>query len=91
MWTDCALYPLPRVSYDKSMNTELPDLQNLPIAQKLVLVEQLWDGIGSSEESLVLQDWHRDEATRRAAELDADPSVAISREELWRRVERTDG
>ncbi len=34
---------------------------------------------------------HRVEAERRAAELEADPSIALSREELWQRVDKRNG
>ena len=69
------------------MHPEVEHLRKLPIAEKLRVVEELWDDIGGSEESFPLPTWHRGEADRRAAELDADPSIALSREELWSRVE----
>ncbi len=69
------------------MDTPLEHIQQLPIADRLRLVEQIWDGIGESDEPLVVRDWHKDEARRRAAELEADPSIAITRDELWKRVD----
>lgn len=69
------------------MDTPLEQIQQLPIADRLSLVEQIWDGIGQSDEPLIIRDWHKKEARRRAAELDADPSIAITRDELWKRVD----
>ena len=46
----------------------------------------LWDEIGASNEPIVLHPWQFDEATRRSEQLNADPSKAIDRDELWRRV-----
>lgn len=69
------------------MDTPLEQIQQLPIADRLSLVEQIWDGIGQSDEPLILRAWHKEEARRRAAELDADPSIAITRDELWKRVD----
>ena len=69
------------------MDTPLEQIQQLPIADRLNLVEQIWDGIGQSDEPLIIRDWHKEEARRRAAELDADPSIAITRDELWKRVD----
>lgn len=69
------------------MDTPLEQIQQLPIADRLTLVEQIWDGIGESDEPLIIRDWHKDEARSRAAELDADPSIAITRDELWKRVD----
>ena len=40
-------------------------------AEKLQLVEELWDDLASSREPLPLPPWHREEAHRRGAELDA--------------------
>jgi len=73
------------------MEIELNNLHSLPIAEKLRVVEELWDGIHDSDEPLVLQDWHREEAARRGADLEANPDLAITREELWKRVDETDG
>jgi putative addiction module component (TIGR02574 family) len=75
------------VSTGKSaMSIDLTDLHNLPVSEKLRIVEALWDDIGSSDEPIVLHPWQRDEAKRRSNEMKADPSLSIDREELWRRV-----
>lgn len=73
------------------MDIELENLRNLPVADKLRIVEQLWDDIHESDERLVVQDWHRDQARRRLAELEANPELAITREELWKRVDESNG
>jgi putative addiction module component (TIGR02574 family) len=69
-----------------TMRPEMESLRNLSAAEKLQLVEDLWDDLANSPEPLPLPRWHREEADRRAAELRGDPSKAIDREELWRRV-----
>lgn len=71
------------------MHPDLSHLMSLPTADKLWVVEQLWDAIG--EENFPLPDWHRQEAINRLAELDADPNLAITRDEFWRRVKSRDG
>lgn len=73
------------------MSVDLEQLRNLPAAEKLRIVEQLWDDIGASDAPLAIQDWHKTESQRRAAELAARPEIALTREELWRRVDETDG
>ena len=62
------------------------NFQNLPTDQKIELVFQLWDQIAASNEPVVLSDSVKAEMDRRCAELDADPSSAISEDEMWRRV-----
>ena len=73
------------------MHAEVEHLRNLPVAEKLRIVEELWDDIGDSAERFPLPEWHRVEVERRAAELEADPSIALSREELWQRVDKRNG
>ncbi len=73
------------------MHAEVEHLRKLPVAEKLRIVEELWDDIGDSGERFPLPEWHRVEAERRAAELEADSSIALSREELWRRVDKKNG
>jgi len=68
------------------MSIDLTSLRNLSVSEKLRIVEVLWDDIGASDEPIVLQPWQLEEAKRRSAELKADPSIAINRDELWRRV-----
>ena len=68
------------------MSINFSDLRKLPVSEKLRIVEALWDDIGASEEPIVLQPWQKDESQRRNNELKADPSIAIDRAELWRRV-----
>jgi putative addiction module component (TIGR02574 family) len=69
------------------MSIDIAELRKLPLAEKLRIVELLWDDIGASDEPIELQPWQFEEATRRSAELKADPSIAIDRDELWRRVD----
>lgn len=73
------------------MSVNLEELRKLSIAEKLRIVEQLWDDIGSSGEPFPLHQWQKDEAQRRAAELEANPEMALTREEVWRRVDTADG
>ena len=73
------------------MHPDLENLRQLPIGEKLRVVEQLWDEIAASGERFPLPEWHREEAERRAAELEADPSSALTREQLWQRVDESDG
>ena len=62
------------------------NFQKLPTDQKIELVFQLWDEIADSNEPVVLSDSVKAEMDRRCAELDADPSLAVDEDEMWRRV-----
>jgi putative addiction module component (TIGR02574 family) len=73
------------------MPTELDQLRTLRVADKLRIVEQLWDDIGESEEPLLVRDWHKEEAQRRALELEAQPESALTRKQLWKLVDEPNG
>lgn len=68
------------------MNTPIDQIRQLPVAEQLAIVEQIWDGLHESRE--LVQDWQIDEARRRSAEMESDPSIAISEDEVWKRVDK---
>ena len=63
----------------------------LSIADQLRVVEEMWEHIATSSEDLPISDATLAEAERRWKELEKDPSLAITREELWRRVDELRG
>lgn len=69
------------------MPINLTALKNLSIAEKLQLIELLWREIESSNKPIPLKPEILAEIDRRTVELEADPSIAIDEEELWRRVD----
>ena len=58
----------------------------LSVAERMQLVEVIWDSISAAPESLPLTQWQRDELDRRLAEYEADPSSGSSLEEVFARV-----
>jgi putative addiction module component (TIGR02574 family) len=69
------------------MNADLSELRKLPIDEKLRIVEILWEDIAAKSGEIELDDRHFTEAKRRSDQLKADPSKAITRDELWRQVD----
>lgn len=53
------------------------DISRLTVAQRLELIERLWDSIPDSLEGLPIPDWHREELERRLAAADANPQAGI--------------
>lgn len=68
------------------MSIDLAHLRDLPVADKLRIVAQLWDDIAASPDPVIMPPDILQEASRRSAELQADPSIALDDDELWRRV-----
>lgn len=67
------------------MGTPIDHIRQLPVAEQLAIVEQIWDGLHESPE--LVQGWQIEEAGRRSVELKSNPSIAISEDEVWKRVD----
>jgi len=72
------------------MPIDTDELRALPAAEKLRLVEFLWDDLGDSTASIPLPDWVDREAARRRDEM-RDPDCGLSHDETWKRIERRHG
>ncbi|MBY0230099.1 MAG: addiction module protein [Gemmataceae bacterium] len=59
---------------------------DLPPAAKLQLIEDLWEDLATTTDTLPLTDEQKAELARRRAKLEADPSSAVSWEEAKRRI-----
>lgn len=56
----------------------LTSVFNLSPAEKLQLVEDLWDDLAASPESVPIHSWQKDELARRRAALEQNPQSAVS-------------
>jgi putative addiction module component (TIGR02574 family) len=66
--------------------TDFAELRALPVADRLKLIEDLWDSIETDAEALPLPDWHRAEIDRRLDALETDASVGAPWEKVRRRI-----
>ncbi|MFL6199319.1 MAG: addiction module protein [Thermoanaerobaculia bacterium] len=64
----------------------ISDLLHLSVAERLQLVEDLWDSIAAEPEALELTQAQKEELDRRMAEHRADPGSAIPWEEVRTRL-----
>ncbi len=62
------------------------ELFSLSAAERLELVEELWDSIGDADDALALTNEQREDLERRLAEADADPTGGSSWEEVRDRI-----
>jgi putative addiction module component (TIGR02574 family) len=62
------------------------DLFRLSTAEKLELVEEIWDSIPEEDEALTLTPEQREDLDRRLAEADADPDGGVPWEEARERI-----
>jgi putative addiction module component (TIGR02574 family) len=59
---------------------------DLSPAEKLQLVEDLWDELASSPDSVPVHEWQKAELAARKANLLIDPTSAITWDEIKRRI-----
>lgn len=55
---------------------------DLSAAEKLQLVEDLWDDLAATPESIPIHDWQKEELLRRKANLMANPASGLSWEDV---------
>jgi hypothetical protein len=72
------------------MSIDVNALHSLPDAEKLRIVEMLWDDLGQASASIPLPEWVDREAARRREEM-RDPAFGVSHEEAWRRIAQRNG
>ena len=71
------------------MNTAT--IYDLSPAEKLQLVQDLWDDLAAQPESVPTHEWQKQEIERRKANLMKHPASALSWEEVRRRVRARHG
>jgi putative addiction module component (TIGR02574 family) len=62
------------------------EILKLTAAERLELIEELWDSIDAEHEALTLTDEQREDLERRLEEADADPAGGSSWEEVRKRI-----
>jgi putative addiction module component (TIGR02574 family) len=60
------------------MNQTGPSIFDLSPAEKLQLVEDLWDELAAAPESIPVHDWQKEELARRKANLLKNPASGLS-------------
>jgi putative addiction module component (TIGR02574 family) len=61
-------------------------IDQLSLAERILLVEEIWDSIATETEALDVPQGHKDELDRRLASYHADPSAGSSWENVKARL-----
>ena len=61
-------------------------IRDLPVAEKLMLVERIWDDLAAEGKPVPLPSWAITEAARRRDEMLADPNLGSTHSEVWKRI-----
>ena len=71
------------------MNAALAtEISRLTLAEKLQLVEELWDDIAASEDALPIPDWHKQILNEDEARYQANPNEGLPWPEVKARLLR---
>ena len=65
------------------------EILELPVAERVRLVEVIWDSIAEVPEAIEVTQWQKDELDRRRARLEADLDSGATLEEVFARIRRT--
>ncbi len=68
--------------------SHIPEIARLSAPEKILLVENLWDGIASDETGVPVPQSHLDELDKRIKSYEAHPGDLLSFEELQSRIEK---
>lgn len=63
-------------------NTDIAEILNLPIEERLRLVELIWESIAANPSAVPISDAHRAVIDERLAEHARDPDDVITRDEV---------
>jgi putative addiction module component (TIGR02574 family) len=74
---------------EKAMNPS--SIFDLSPAEKLQLVEDLWDDLASTPDAVPVHEWQKQELARRKANLAINPNSVLSWEDVKQRVRRPYG
>jgi putative addiction module component (TIGR02574 family) len=66
---------------------DIPEIAQLTIPEKILLLEDLWDSIASEDSSVPVPQSHREELDRRLVEYERDPGRLLTLDDLRGRVE----
>jgi len=69
------------------MNDFADAIRSLPAADKLLLVDQIWEDLTSIKNALPISDEVLAEAKLRRDRMMADPNYGKTHEEVWGRIE----
>ena len=67
-------------------------LSQLPVSERLELVQDLWDSIADAREQLPVQEWHRELVKARLVEFEGrEDELGLTRDQVWEQVDRRRG
>jgi putative addiction module component (TIGR02574 family) len=73
----------------KQMNTQVAEILQLSVAERVLIVEEIWDSIANNPEELTLSESEKTELNKRLENYEKNPNEGISWETLKRNFSQT--
>ena len=70
------------------MHPAMQELSQLPVSERLTLVQELWDRIDETRTFLPESAWYRELLAARLADIESGSETGLSRDEVWEEVDR---
>lgn len=71
------------------MNTQVAEILQLSVAERVLIVEEIWDSITSNPEELTLSESEKLELDKRLENYEKNPNEGISWETLKKNLSQT--
>jgi putative addiction module component (TIGR02574 family) len=71
------------------MSTQLEDILQLSVSERIQLAEDIWDSVAANPESIPLTDAERAELDRRLESHARNPDEGVAWDELKKRVRKS--
>ena len=68
---------------------DVTEIKQLPVEDRLSVIEDIWDSIASESAALEVPQWHREVLRQRLADYQANAVEGASWPEIRRRIERS--
>ena len=75
-----------RKQHIKGSLVSVEEIMHLDIAERIVLVEEIWDSLAREEVDIPLSEYEKDILDARLASLEADPNNLISWDDIKKRI-----
>ena len=68
------------------MSISNSELLDLPVSEKLRIIEMLWDQLGESSSEIPLPDWVEQEGLRRLEQMTLNPEIGREHQSVWQKI-----
>ena len=69
----------------------IPEIEKLTLAERIQLVEDLWDDLAAAPDAVPVHEWQKEELAARKAKFVANPTTGVCWEAVKQRIRNRHG